>query len=95
MFDVTQSYPAAIVYNSTGVLTCFDLYNLYLECADPTGCGLGFDSQAWDYQVQPPTHNTVFVYSLMKSNDFSCVVVGMDVLQADSNVKYFPTYICW
>ncbi|KAM3867738.1 dipeptidyl peptidase 2 [Diretmus argenteus] len=42
---------AAIVYNSTGELSCMDLYSLYVECADPTGCGLGFNSMAWDYQA--------------------------------------------
>lgn len=50
--SVTDAFqPAGIVYNSTGLLTCFDLYSLYVQCADPTGCGLGFNSLAWDYQV--------------------------------------------
>ncbi|XP_068594485.1 dipeptidyl peptidase 2 [Brachionichthys hirsutus] len=42
---------AGIVYNSTGALSCFDPDSLFLECADPTGCGLGLDSLAWDYQA--------------------------------------------
>ncbi|KAJ7369722.1 Dipeptidyl peptidase 2 [Desmophyllum pertusum] len=41
----------AMVYNGTnGTLTCLDPDTEYIECADPTGCGLGPDSRALDYQ---------------------------------------------
>jgi len=41
---------AGILYNDT-TSTCFDIYEQFIECADPTSCGLGNDAKAWDYQA--------------------------------------------
>ena len=44
---------AGILYNDTS--DCFDIYAQFIECADPTSCGLGNDAKAWDYQVTMTT----------------------------------------
>ncbi|XP_077986758.1 dipeptidyl peptidase 2-like [Glandiceps talaboti] len=43
---------AGLYYNGTqGTLKCYDIETEFVECADPTGCGLGSASLAWDYQA--------------------------------------------
>lgn len=46
---------AGLFYNGTSSssnsVKCFNTKDEYIECADPTGCGLGNDAIAWDYQV--------------------------------------------
>lgn len=41
---------AGVLYNDSQS-DCFDIYAQFIECADPTSCGLGNDAKAWDYQV--------------------------------------------
>ncbi|XP_053380895.1 dipeptidyl peptidase 2-like isoform X2 [Mercenaria mercenaria] len=43
---------AGLFYNGTaGTMKCFDIFKEFVECADQTGCGVGPDSKAWDFQA--------------------------------------------
>jgi len=44
---------AGLLYNGTDpdkFKSCFDIYDEYVYCADPTGCGNGNEALSWDYQ---------------------------------------------
>eukprot|EP01084_Bolivina_argentea_P039889 73704_1 len=56
---------AGLYYNASydNTLTCFNITAEFIECADQTGCGLGTDATAWDYQMC-----TEIVYSMVTNN---------------------------
>jgi len=56
---------SGLYYNASAdySLTCFNLSNEYVECADQTGCGLGHDATAWNYQMC-----TEIVYAMDTNN---------------------------
>lgn len=56
---------AGLYYNasSDNKLKCFDIKKEFIQCADQTGCGLGDDATAWDYQMC-----TEVVYAMETNN---------------------------
>merc|ERR1719384_759620 len=56
---------AGLFYNASNdnALKCFNITAEFIECADQTGCGLGTDATAWDYQMC-----TEIVYTMETNN---------------------------
>ncbi|CAD7950399.1 unnamed protein product [Amoebophrya sp. A25] len=52
-----------------GAATCLDMYSLFVECADQTGCGTDNDAKSWDYQMCADM--TIIVASNGKSDMFA------------------------
>jgi len=56
---------SGMYYNASAdyMLTCFNMSEEYVECADQTGCGLGDDAISWNYQMC-----TEIVYAMDTNN---------------------------
>mmetsp|Transcript_107103 Transcript_107103/g.341810 ORF Transcript_107103/g.341810 Transcript_107103/m.341810 type:complete len:543 (-) Transcript_107103:291-1919(-) len=66
--------------------SCFDIYKLFIACADQTGCGTGSDATAWDYQMCADMN--IIVASNNKTDMFPDRVWDMGSLQAYCAKKY-------
>ena len=65
-----------LFYNgTTGALTCYNITEEYVECADPTGCGTGPAALSWDFQVRcslmprPPRTNVFHTFAKKKHGE--------------------------
>ncbi|VDK33768.1 unnamed protein product [Taenia asiatica] len=67
--------------------SCFDYKSQYLDCADVTGCGLGNDSVAWDFQACTEIH--LYDPSNATSND---LFPSLPKSLADVNEYCFKKY---
>ena len=55
---------AGVMYNASKSLSCFDIMTEFIECADPTGCGLGNNAMAADYQARKLVICCVFTLNI-------------------------------
>ena len=102
MEDVKCNIPiiiyAGLFYNGTaGQLTCFNTTKEFIECADPTGCGIGPDSLAWDYQVWLHALVNFGKISMLLKNfvtDYPCHIRVYMTLYVCGQNNFFDTCHC-
>ncbi len=87
---------AGLFYNGTnGTLPCHDIFQEFIECSDPTGCGTGPDGTAWDFQAcsevtYTPTTNNVTDMFPARSWDMKNLT---DYCIAARDVRPRPTWL--
>lgn len=89
---------SGVYYNATaGPLQCFDIEKEYVSCSDPTGCGVGPDAWAWDYQactdllLPPGTNNVTDMFPVLPFNN----ILRNEYCMKTWGVKPNPDWAYW